>query len=68
MELFILCIILAAVFSLGYWLGKKNAPTAVAGVKSYLQNEFKTEWEAYKKGVKEGYETGLRDGQNHEPS
>jgi len=33
-------------------------------IRQYLDSEIPNEWSAYKKGVHEGYEQGLRDGQD----
>lgn len=36
----------------------------IKNVKDYLDHTIPNEWTAYKKGVNEGYEQGLRDGQD----
>lgn len=35
----------------------------VNAIDDYIQSTLPTEWAAYEKGVHEGYEQGLRDGQ-----
>jgi hypothetical protein len=41
----------------------KQHDIQIQRVRDYLDHEIPNEWTAYKKGVHEGYDQGLRDGQ-----
>jgi hypothetical protein len=52
-----------------YYFGKEASKTkskaeSIANVKDYLDKTIPNEWTAYQKGVNEGYEQGIRDGQD----
>jgi len=45
-----------------YYFGREaNKTRHIANVKDYLDHTIPNEWAAYKHGVNEGYEQGLRD-------
>lgn len=44
---------------------EKSRQESIENVKYYLEHSIPNEWQAYKKGVDEGYEQGLRDGQDN---
>ena len=55
-------------FALGIFWGqawaKRNAtPITIESIEKYVSENFPNEWAAYKRGITEGYEQGLRDGQ-----
>jgi hypothetical protein len=55
---------LAFTFYAGHQSHKtKSQEESIENVKYYLEHTLPNEWTAYKKGVDEGYEQGLRDGQ-----
>jgi preprotein translocase subunit SecG len=56
---------LAFTFYMGHQTHKKKSQEeSIENVKHYLEKTIPNEWTAYKKGVDEGYEQGLRDGQD----
>lgn len=66
----ILIIIAYGVLSMfgGIWVGysyHRSVTTGIAiqSIEKYVADKFPDPWAAYKKGVREGYEQGLRDGQ-----
>jgi hypothetical protein len=68
--LFISCILLMIVWlCLGLYWGYRYAIhhhkiMEVDDIRSYIKNNFATEWDAYQLGFKEGYELGGHDGRN----
>lgn len=49
----------------GLNVGKHNG---FKGIAAYVQKEWPNEARAYRKGISEGYDQGLRDGHADEPS
>lgn len=50
--------------AVGWILGAASrTPLKAMNVEKYIQKNLPDRWAAYKKGVHEGYEQGLRDGQ-----
>lgn len=45
----------------------RQTPISTQFIEKYITDHFPDVWAAYKQGVNEGYEQGLRDGQ-HEPT
>lgn len=63
----ILVILLVGVcwFVIGFGIGVgKRTPINTEDINNYISKNFPNLWTAYKKGVTEGYEQGLRDGQD----
>jgi preprotein translocase subunit SecG len=57
---------LAFTFYMGHQSHKKKSQQdSIENVRYYLEHTIPNEWTAYKKGVDEGYEQGLRDGQDN---
>jgi hypothetical protein len=52
-----------AFFFAGYLIGAASRTPLAFDVKAYIEKNLPDKWAAYKKGVHEGYEQGLRDGQ-----
>lgn len=51
-------------FKTGWEAHKSRAtPITIQSIEEYIESTFPDLWAAYKKGVSEGYEQGLRDGQ-----
>ena len=51
-------------FAWGYnHSASKQHEAQIQNIKDYLDHSIPNEWTAYKKGVDEGYDQGLRDGQ-----
>lgn len=53
----------------GYWtglnVGKQNG---FKNISKYVEKEWPNRAAAYRKGISEGYDQGLRDGRNDEPA
>jgi hypothetical protein len=67
MELFILTAALWFGWGafLGYHLGRnRQSKVPLKSIKTYIEKELPNEFAAYSKGVEEGYEQGLHDGQD----
>ena len=54
---------IALAFYWGYYYAKDNSP--FKNIDKYINKNFPDKWAAYKKGAHEGYEQGLRDGQDN---
>jgi hypothetical protein len=59
------CLIFATLGYVWGWLSHKHqaTPITIQSIEAYVKDKFPDTWAAYKKGVSEGYEQGLRDGQ-----
>lgn len=56
-------LLIGGAFYWGYQLALHRHPEFdPVSVRHYIDTNFPNEWAAYKKGVFEGYEQGLRDG------
>jgi len=54
-----------AMYFIGYQRGRGvNTPIRTEDINRYISEKFPDLWAAYKQGVNEGYEQGLRDGQD----
>jgi hypothetical protein len=67
-EALALTLMLAVGFACGLYWGwviarHRQTPITTQSIEKYIEDQFPDLWSAYKKGVFEGYEQGLRDGQ-----
>lgn len=63
-----LIVLVCAVAAIGFlwgWLSHRSQATPITtqSIEAFVTEKFPDEWRAYKMGVTEGYEQGLRDGQ-----
>lgn len=68
MLLFAITLSILAVAVMGFKAGwdthkMRSTPITIQSIEEYINTKFPTRWAAYKQGVNEGYEQGLRDGQ-----
>jgi hypothetical protein len=61
-------LLVLCVAALGFywgWVSHKSQATPITtqSIEAFVTEKFPTEWKAYQMGVREGYEQGLRDGQ-----
>jgi hypothetical protein len=66
MDVVFLIIVAAGFFFIGYNVSNmgRGKPLTPNDINDYIGKKFPDLWGAYKQGVHEGYEQGLRDGQN----
>lgn len=49
-------------FVAGWTFGRERQhPIDIKDIDGYLKDNFPTQWDAYHRGIKEGYDQGLRD-------
>jgi protein-S-isoprenylcysteine O-methyltransferase Ste14 len=64
----VLVVTLVLGFAMGFYWGRAwvlshATPITTQQIERYLEEKFPDEWAAYERGVMEGYNQGLRDGQ-----